>query len=300
MQIEPTDLARLRSYMSRGEVILFTGAGFSAGAKDRTGKSIPSSYQLKREIWDICYPGEPFDEASSLGDLYGAALSRKRSELEALIRCRLTVDPGSVPAYYNSLFSVPWMRCYTLNIDDLESAVARNIGAERHPISLSARDPKLSSISGSSASANGLEVVHLNGIVSDDIERLTFSETQYAARIGAQEPWYSRCVVEITARPVIFIGTVLNEVLLWHHMELRRKRENVGRDLRPTSILVTQDLSRPRSEILRDLRINWIKGTAEEFASEILPQLRSEITKGFAFIRAKGEGHALTLSLIHI
>lgn len=99
-------------------------------------------------------------------------------------------------------------------------------------------------------------------------------------------------MVDITARPVIFIGTVLNEALLWQHMELRRRRENIGRDLRPTSILITDNLSRPRSEILRDLRINWIKGTAEEFANEILPQLRSEAAQGLAFIRQKGEGRA--------
>ena len=69
-----------------------------------------------------------------------------------------------------------------------------------------------------------LEVVHLNGVVPAAPELLTFSETQYAERIANQEPWYSRCVVDITCRPVVFIGTVLQESLFWQHMELRRKR----------------------------------------------------------------------------
>lgn len=290
MQIDPTDLARLRSYMSRGEVILFTGAGFSLGARDRAGQGIPSSSELRREIWNLCYPGEPFDEFCSLGDLYGAALSRRRADLETLIRRRLTVDPDTLPKYYDNIFNVPWMRCYTLNIDDLESAVSRRNSVDRQPISISARDPKHSQMPGLPIGGRGLEVVHLNGIVSDSLELLTFSETQYAERIGGQEPWYSRCVVDITARPVIFIGTALNEALMWQHMELRMRRENIGRDLRPTSILIAESLSRPRSEILRDLRINWVKGTAEEFANEILPELRSEVSGGFAFLRQKTEG----------
>lgn len=147
--------------MSRGEVILFTGAGFSLGAKDRAGQGIPSSRQLKREIWDLCYPGEAFDESCSLGDLYGAALSRRGADLETLIRRRLTVDPDTLPKYYDSFFNVPWMRCYTLNIDDLESAAARRIGVDRQPISISARDPKLSQMPGLPIGGRGLEVVHL-------------------------------------------------------------------------------------------------------------------------------------------
>src|SRR6267378_380549 len=292
MQIEPTDLARLRSQVSRGELILFTGAGFSLGAKDRTGRNIPSSSELKREIWNLCYPDEPFDDSSSLGDLYGAALRRKRAELEYLLQARLTVDPASLPEYYKAFFNFPWFRCYTLNVDDLESAVARRFGGQRQPVSISARDVGVSEMPGLPFRGRGLEVVHLNGIVPGPPESLTFSETQYAERIGGQEPWYSRCVVDITARPVVFVGTGLNESLLWQHMELRRRREKLGRDLRPTSVLVTRDLSLPRREILRDLRINWVQGTAEEFATEVLSQLAEEAESGFAFIREHGEGHA--------
>jgi len=77
-------------------------------------------------------------------------------------------------------------------------------------------------------------------------------------------------------------------------MELRKRRENLGRDLRPTSILVTKELSLPRRDILRDLRINWVQGTAEEFATEILPQLNIEATKGFSFIRQRAESRPST------
>lgn len=285
MQMEASDLARLRSQASRGELILFTGAGFSLGAKNRFGQALPTSGELKHELWKLCYPGEPFDDLSSLGDLYGAALRANKRELSSLLQRRLTVDPDTLPDYYQTLFNFPWFRYYTLNVDDLESAVARKFGLERQPISISARDSDVAHLPGIPFSSRGLESVHLNGLIPAVPEGLTFSETQYAERIGNQEPWYSRCVVDITSRPVVFIGTLLNEALLWQHMELRKRRENLGRDLRPTSILITRDLPRPRRDILRDLRINWVQGTAEEFATEILSQTKGEATRGFTFIR---------------
>jgi len=293
MQIEASDLVRLRSQASRGELILFTGAGFSLGAKDRTGRNIPSSQDLKREIWKLCYPDDSFDDSCSLGDLYAAALQKKRAGLECLLQSRLSVDPASLPAYYEAFFDFPWFRCYTLNVDDLESAVGRRSGVRRPPISISARTAGVDEMPGRGFRERGLEVVHLNGIVPAPPESLTFSETQYAERIGNQEPWYARCVVDITARPVVFIGTGLNESLLWQHMELRRRREKLGRDLRPTSILVTKDLSLPRQDVLRDLRINWVRGTTEEFANEVLSRLVEESARGFAFIREHSEDRGL-------
>ena len=292
MELEANDFARLRSQVSRGELILFTGAGFSIGAKDHSGRPIPSVSELKKELWQLLYPDEPYDAYSSVGDLYGAAMRQKKADLTNLLQSRLTVRPEDLPEYYLPLFNFPWFRCYTLNVDDLESAAGRRFELQRQPITISARDAAdhLPGV----PSAQRLEVIHLNGVVPSPPEGLTFSETQYAERIGNQEPWYSRCVVELTSRPVIFIGTVLSESLLWHHMELRKRRENLGRDLRPTSILVTKELSLPRRDILRDLRINWVQGTAEEFATEILPQLHNEATKGFSFIRQHAESRPST------
>jgi hypothetical protein len=48
MELEANDLARLWSQVSRGELILFTGAGFSIGAKDHSGRLIPSVSELKK------------------------------------------------------------------------------------------------------------------------------------------------------------------------------------------------------------------------------------------------------------
>ena len=43
MSLSYTTFARLRSQMERAEIVLFTGAGFSMGARDRQGRPVPSS-----------------------------------------------------------------------------------------------------------------------------------------------------------------------------------------------------------------------------------------------------------------
>jgi Mrp family chromosome partitioning ATPase len=258
--------------------VLFTGAGFSTLAKDRSGNHLPSSLELRELLWRLCF-SEPFDGASTLGELYQVALSRQRGELEKLLATRLSVDPDRLPDFYRLYADFPWHLWYTLNIDDLPEAAGRRFAPTRPIKVISAAV----TASGQSLPDSNLEVVALNGTVHDPAESLTFSESQYAERISRQEPLYARCVADITARPVVFIGTELREVPLWQHIELRKQRHQ-GRDPRPTGILVTPELSLARREVLDTLRIEWLPGTAESFAADVLGPLHGDASAGFAFI----------------
>lgn len=282
MVIEEHTLARLKSQLSRAEVVLFTGAGFSVEATDRKGHPIPGSDALKRELWAICFPSEEFEIGASLGDLYELARRRKPTALQELVEMRLSVNPDTLPAFYSSYFDFPWFRVYTLNMDDLEIAAERRFSLKRRikPISATANSPEARP----SGEKDILEVVHLNGMVPGPPAELTFSETQYAQRIAGQEPWYARCVADLTARPVIFVGTELREPALWHHLELRRWRGEGGRDLRPTSLLVAPELSISRRELLRELRVEWIPASAESFAHEVLQPLAPSANRGFIYL----------------
>ena len=131
-------LARLRSQMSRAQLVLFIGAGFSSDAKDRFGKQIPDVRQLKQELWDLCFPSAEFDESTLLGDLFGAACRQEPRQLEVLLTNRLTVDPDSLPDYYQVILDLPWHCCYTLNVDDLILAATRRFGLRRTPAPISA------------------------------------------------------------------------------------------------------------------------------------------------------------------
>ena len=95
-------LKRLREQMSRGEVVLFTGAGFSFGATDRSGRPIPQVRELTEEISLLVWPEDEPDPELSLPDTYAAALREKKNQLATLMHDRLTVDPTSVTENHRS------------------------------------------------------------------------------------------------------------------------------------------------------------------------------------------------------
>jgi hypothetical protein len=70
---------------------------------------------------------------------------------------RLTVNEATIPSFYASWFGAPWRRIYTLNIDDLDEAVARRFSLPRSPRAISTHEElrwhRL----------DALDVVHLNG-----------------------------------------------------------------------------------------------------------------------------------------
>lgn len=298
-QITSHTLARLKSQLARAQLILFTGAGFSWNARDRSGQPLPSVLQLKKELWELCFPSDQFDSSTSLGDLFMTSIRRSKTNLERHLKNRLTVDPDSLPDFYQVILSCPWLRYYTLNVDDLELAAARRFLLQRTPIPISATQRNGTASSAPNDPARQLEVVHLNGIISDVVESLTFSETQYAERVARQEPWYARCVADLTSQPIVFIGTELHEIPLWQHMELRKTHSASARDLRPTSILISPDLNPARREILEAYKIEWFCGTVESFTTDILGALREEVNKGFiALGRFSGRGEDGQVPLI--
>jgi hypothetical protein len=280
--LDQQQLARVRSYMSRGEIILFTGAGFSSSARDRAGRSLPTARQLKDELHELCYPSEPIDSVATLGDLYDVALRRHRKKLEAFLEQRLSVDTATLPEFYRMIFAQPWLRVYTLNVDDLAHAVTRLFELPRPLSVISATVKDDTSTPVARGRADALEVVHLNGTLPGPPETLTFSETQYAERLARQEPWYARCASDLLTRSVIFIGTELHESTLFQHMELRRTRGTRGHQ--PTSLLIARSLSASRADLLGDLRIEWVAGTAESFAADVLPLLTDAARSGFTYV----------------
>lgn len=280
---------RVKAQLSRGELVLFTGAGFSVSATNIQGNPVPTPSELRHKLWELCFPDESPDEISSLGELYELASRRHANELKALMTQNLTVDADSLPDFYQIYLSYPWHRIYTLNVDDLEVAAVRKWDFDRPPRPIIATGSSRHDPSPHSC----LEVIHLNGMIPDRLSNLTFSERQYARRVANEEPLYSQCVSDIMARPTIFVGTTLNEVTLWQHIELRRRETISGRDLRPSSVLVSPALSAARHALLEELKMEWIEATAEQFAEEFLVSIGAEANRGFTYIRDKARlsGH---------
>jgi hypothetical protein len=284
MSIAEDARARLRAQISRGEPVLFVGAGFSAEAHDTTGLSIPDSQQLTEELWRIPFPGEPCDSNTRLGDAFFTAKQHSSSETLEFIRTRLSVDSNTIPDFYKTWFSMPWVKCYSLNIDDLEQAAARKFKLQRGVISISATSGETKGV----PRVNDLEVVHLNGGVWDKLDDMTFSALDYGGRLARPDSWWTGCVADIMSRPVIFVGTELDESLLWQYVQYRLLKGARGaRELRPGSYLVCPKLNRARQRILKELNIDWISMTAREFANLVLVDLNSESEMGHKELRAK-------------
>ena len=286
--LERIYIPHLKSQFQRAQPILFTGAGFSVDAKNAAGASLPTYGGLQRELWRLCFPGDAFEEESTLADLFEHALKRHRKALGTLLTDLLRVNASSLPEWYAQTFRLPWFRCYTLNVDDLAVAVERAFDIPRRVKTISATS--------SSASTEGsdetqvLEVVHLNGTLDDAPDHVTFSVTQFADRLSRPDPWYMRFVVDLLSHPIVVVGSRLDEPPLWQHLEYRGARG--GRDLgelRPRSYLVTPKLAKARRALLAELNICWIPMTGEEFARRVLSELDNACEKGLGFLRAHGE-----------
>jgi hypothetical protein len=284
---------RLREQMERAEITLFTGAGFSYGACDRNGQPVPQVNDLRREIAEIAWPDEPFDENSTLQDTYGAALVEAKSKLTDHLRTRLSVDPGTVNAEHSLWLSMPWHRAYTVNIDDLETAAARQFSLPRSIRSHSAISAGLPPAEGSD-----LLYVHLNGTL-DDIPDVTFTEPQYGRRLGRPDYLYEQLTAELLSYPVVFVGTTLREPMFWQYVTLRDDRGPRGvSEQRPASYLVCPELSPDRRRLLGTYNIRWVPMTAADFATRVLTQLEDAAAAGLRALRVDSTDDGVRLPTV--
>ncbi len=244
--------------------MLFTGAGFSAAARDVDGALLPDSAQMIDELWRLCFDDEPRD-GSSLPDLYDVALAHAPDRLRSYVDRRLRIGDHPLPAHFAAWFGAPWKRIYTLNVDDLEVAVQRQFPLPRRLRSVSAITPERAP-----AEPAAVDVVHLNGMAGGDAGELTFSTMQYASRLCRRDRMYERLVDDLERAPFVFAGTTLDEVILWQHLELHRRRAPTDHARRPPSFLITTALSRARQVLLERHQIHWVRATIAEVATRVL------------------------------
>jgi len=256
-EVMESELSRV---IASGDAMLFTGAGFSVDARDAAGEPLPDSRGMARDLWRIAFgddAGEP--DESTLADLYDVALAHAPEQLAAYLARRLRVGDGRLPPYYAAWFAAPWRRIYTLNVDDLERAVQAQFELPRPLRSVSA-------IGGAAApDPRTLDVVHLNGLVGGDVTEVTFSTLQYAARLCGRDRAYEQLAVDLTQAPFVFVGTTLDEVTLWKHLEVQRQKTG-GRHRAPAlprSFLISRSLPRARQVLLATCNIEWVRGTVD-------------------------------------
>jgi SIR2-like domain len=283
-QLAQVYLPHLRKQFEQARPILFTGAGFSYGAKNYSGQKIPLASEITREIWKLCFPTEEFEPDTSLQNLYEHALIRHKRSLTDLLWDAYRVDSNTLPKYYAKYYSLPWSKIYTLNIDDLDKAVSRMTKLSRPIVSISATR-MLSRPSHDSIPFNHLEQIHLNGNLEDIPDNVTFSTTQYAERLTKPEPAYALFAAEMATHPVIFIGSQLDETSLWQHIEFRRGRGSRNNaELRPRSYLISPSLGRARRALLAEYNLVWLEMTTEQFFSEVIEKIEDSAKIGTSYL----------------
>lgn len=178
---------------------------------------------------------------------------------------------------------MPWQRWYTLNIDNFEVAANQRFNLPRRLVPLSATGE----VGGGTADdpSRELKIVHLNGMLDDVPERVTFSLTQYAERLSRHDPWYVRFAADLLTSPVVFIGTSLEESPLWQHIVMRRGRgARAFTEFRHRSYLVVPELDRARRTLLAQYNVMWMPLTVEQFCKDILQEMQPSVTSGFIFL----------------
>ena len=84
-ELERNWIPHLNGQFQLARPVLFTGAGFSLGARNIRGEPFPSYAELKMHLWRLCFPGTTLEEGSSLQDLYEHAELRHPRELTSLL-----------------------------------------------------------------------------------------------------------------------------------------------------------------------------------------------------------------------
>ncbi len=256
--IDDRDREYLGRQLSLGEVVLFTGAGFSAGCKSEAGAPLPTGRAMRELLWPHAFPGEPFNDNETLGDVFEVALRQDRNRLKSTLTAALTIESTSIPAYYRTYMQAPWHRVYTLNFDNFWT-----IAPQIEPLAR-ALTPVSALTSETLPPDTTATVVHLNGLLTD-FPHVTFSQRQYGERANTKDKWYAHLIADLFGHCIVFVGTELNEPPLWEHLAARRLRSYRGGERRPRSFLVTPSITPARRQLLKELNIVHLSGYANDF-----------------------------------
>ena len=115
-----------------GNAIIIMGAGASYGAKNAFGE-FPSGSRLAGELYKKC--GIDPDDKNDLQDAAQCYVEHFSTsslilEIKALLTC------SSFTESHTTIYSLPWMRYYTTNYDDVALLAARKNGVTITPVTL--------------------------------------------------------------------------------------------------------------------------------------------------------------------
>lgn len=266
MNIEKPDLELLKKAVLTNSAVLFLGAGYSAEATNLAGTPLPVGSGFSRILWEFLgYDGDY--DGTSLPKIFEAAMHKKKhSELQHVLnQCFLS---ASIPEWYSLVTQFFWTRVYTTNIDDVIEQTYKKAGTRQRIKVFNAivddyeeRDQFLEE----------LQYVKLNGTLTSSPNSITFSVRQYATRLTDQDAWYDQFVREYSTRVTVFVGTKLDEPLLYRAIEARGKRYPTS-EHRPRSFVICRSFSPVDEDTLRAYNVVPVVGSAKELFELLVEQ----------------------------
>ena len=247
--------------INRNQANLFAGAGFSTLAKNRLGSHLPTGGQFAELLWTFLGYPPPYDSTSSLAELYEALIASGKPAAaisEFLNGNLLSVDS---PREYQEIIKVFWARIYTTNIDNIIEKIYANVSTPR----LEIKSFPFDELPDRDQTLDRIQLVHLHGCLPCNPDEVTFSLGQFARRATPYDHLYDHFVRDYATKTTVFIGTALNEPLLWQYIEIRKaKRAEIGEE-RPKSFLICPSISAPKRQLLKAMNVVPVIGTTKDF-----------------------------------
>jgi tetratricopeptide (TPR) repeat protein len=258
MDLGANDLDVLSKALKSNSAVLFLGAGFSLDALNKLKASIPTGNQFAEQLWPLTGIAAPYDNAP-LTKVFEAARRGRHEPLRELLQNTFICE--SFADWYRIVPGIFWNRIYTTNIDSLVEEIYRGASAA----------PRLKVFNGlfedyaeRDQFLESIQYIKLNGTYTDSPNDLTFSFRQFSRRAAENTLWYDQLIRDYATKTTIFVGTELNEPLMWSALELRGKRVR-GSEGRPRSYIVRPNLSAIDEQNFKELNIHPIRSTAKEF-----------------------------------
>lgn len=251
MEIPEQDISYIKNKISTAEAVLVLGAGAVRECMNARREPLRSADQLAEEISaaaSLPYSGEPLPTVLDAAKLPTAQFNT------LLVKEYMGCTPSDD---LKMAFSVPWRRVYTFNIDDAIEALG-SVLSKQNIFSYNAMHAKVAPYEGPRI----LHVVHLNGYVRELDKGAIFAKVDYDKRLGQLDAgWYREAAEDHFLHCSIFIGTRLNEPLLWTELERVRESSAYSRSF----LIIPEELTAIQRASLANRGVTVIKGTFEDF-----------------------------------
>lgn len=214
---ENNNISKLDRCLLSGKTILFTGAGFSYGAKNGLGQDIPLGKGLKSLILTELLGFKEEDPE------YKELMEEKLSDICSFAENESS--PAKVQDFIIEKFSNcqplgchkkiahfgKWKRIYTVNIDDLLENVSETpifaVQDVERPITYT--------------KAKQIEYIKLHGSVRNRSSRLVFSNTQYVdSMLKSTDYRFNSFSRDMQMENFVIIGTEMDEINLDYYLNL--------------------------------------------------------------------------------